>query len=589
VQLVGTKGNLNTALAAANGVVYTPTANYNGTDPLTMTTSDGGNTGAGGALTDTDTVNLVINAVNDAPVLADTALSLPALAQGSTTVPPDGATTTLGVAVSSLLGGVTDADTAALQGIAITAINSGGKLYYMSNSNVWTEITGGGSAVSASNAFLIASYGTTNRLVFVPTSSTFNGNISDAFTFRAWDKTITTTGGVYKDTTINGGITEFSAATDTVSQYVVKPVTINAVSTDNLVGASEVLVVSGTSDANATVTVTIGGTGYNVTANASGIWTYTGSASSTMLTAGANTITAAELVSGVSSSANVSVTLDATAPTSGTLALAADTGAGFGAGTSSDGITRNNQINVNGLEGGTTTWEYSIDSGANWTSGTGTSFTLVDGTYVANALQVRQTDAAGNVQATSVKYASQIKVDTTTPAAPLAIYFSDDHGTSGSDWTTTSDAGATTFYVVSSTGGRATSETVQYSTDGGTTWASTSPSIFGANGLAVVMQSPLPTTATTYTIRIVDIAGNVSSTFTKTFTPSALPTGAASATTFTVPSTADSSTQIGSASDDTIVLNQSGITNYLSQSTAYLEGRGGNDILRLTGAGTSLN
>ena len=61
----GTIGAINTAMA---GMSYAPTANYNGPATLTIVTSDLGNTGAGGPLTDTDTVNITVNAVNDAPV-----------------------------------------------------------------------------------------------------------------------------------------------------------------------------------------------------------------------------------------------------------------------------------------------------------------------------------------------------------------------------------------------------------------------------------------------------------------------------------------------------------------------------------------
>ena len=54
------------------GMSYAPTANYNGPATLTILTSDLGNTGAGGPLTDTDTVNITVNAVNDAPAGTDT-------------------------------------------------------------------------------------------------------------------------------------------------------------------------------------------------------------------------------------------------------------------------------------------------------------------------------------------------------------------------------------------------------------------------------------------------------------------------------------------------------------------------------------
>ena len=47
---------------------FAPTANYNGAASLQIVTNDQGNTGSGGALSDTDTVAITVNAVNDAPV-----------------------------------------------------------------------------------------------------------------------------------------------------------------------------------------------------------------------------------------------------------------------------------------------------------------------------------------------------------------------------------------------------------------------------------------------------------------------------------------------------------------------------------------
>ena len=48
VTLTGTVAAINLTLSAANAVTYVPTADYNSSDTLTMTTSDNGNTGAGG-------------------------------------------------------------------------------------------------------------------------------------------------------------------------------------------------------------------------------------------------------------------------------------------------------------------------------------------------------------------------------------------------------------------------------------------------------------------------------------------------------------------------------------------------------------
>ncbi len=63
------RGPLGAVNAALEGLRYVPGLNFNGSDTLSITTNDRGNTGAGGPQTDTDTVALTITAVNDAPVI----------------------------------------------------------------------------------------------------------------------------------------------------------------------------------------------------------------------------------------------------------------------------------------------------------------------------------------------------------------------------------------------------------------------------------------------------------------------------------------------------------------------------------------
>lgn len=71
----GTLASINQAL---NGMTYIPSLNFNGTAVLTFNVNDQGNTGVGGALTDTDKVDITIISVNDAPTLDTIAnLSLP--------------------------------------------------------------------------------------------------------------------------------------------------------------------------------------------------------------------------------------------------------------------------------------------------------------------------------------------------------------------------------------------------------------------------------------------------------------------------------------------------------------------------------
>src|SRR5205085_2864763 len=61
----GTLANINAAL---NGLVFAPVANFNGAASLQIISDDLGNSGSGGALTDSDTVAITVASVNDAPV-----------------------------------------------------------------------------------------------------------------------------------------------------------------------------------------------------------------------------------------------------------------------------------------------------------------------------------------------------------------------------------------------------------------------------------------------------------------------------------------------------------------------------------------
>jgi VCBS repeat-containing protein len=61
----GTAADINAAL---EGLTYAPGPDFNGSDTLAITTNDLGNSGAGGPLSDTKSVAITVNAVNDAPV-----------------------------------------------------------------------------------------------------------------------------------------------------------------------------------------------------------------------------------------------------------------------------------------------------------------------------------------------------------------------------------------------------------------------------------------------------------------------------------------------------------------------------------------
>jgi Domain of unknown function (DUF4347) len=64
IAFTGTVADINTAL---NGLSFTPTANFTGSASVQLTTSDEGHSGSGGVQSDSDTVTVTVNAVNDPP------------------------------------------------------------------------------------------------------------------------------------------------------------------------------------------------------------------------------------------------------------------------------------------------------------------------------------------------------------------------------------------------------------------------------------------------------------------------------------------------------------------------------------------
>ncbi|WP_228768010.1 S-layer family protein [Limnohabitans sp. DM1] len=236
-----------------------PVANFNGAVDLKFKAVDTSATSNESAVV-TSTFNF--GNVNDAPVLADTTLALSAVAQDAPV--PTGA---VGSLVSSLVGGVSDVDASALKGVAITGVGNG-TLYFSTNGgSTWTAVTG----ASNTNALLLGS-DTDNRLYFKPASGYF-GTLNDAVTIRAWDQTSGTEGS-YVSTATNGGATAFSNTTDTISQQVVRPVTVNTVSSDSQIVMNEAVPLTGTADPNATVNLNINGTMRTVVADGSGNWSY---------------------------------------------------------------------------------------------------------------------------------------------------------------------------------------------------------------------------------------------------------------------------------------------------------------------------
>ncbi|NOZ23009.1 MAG: hypothetical protein GXP25_18200 [Planctomycetes bacterium] len=170
------------------------------TDTFTYTVSDGD----GG--TDSATVTITINGVNDAPTVSGT----------YDFTNTDEETTTTGVQVSTLLGGVTagdvDGDTL---GIAVTVMVGNGTWQFSSDSTngtdgTWTNFDQGNTPAD-DTALLLDENGWVR---YVPDAQ--NGETA-AITYRAWDQTAgaaSVSGAAsYADTTTNGGTEPYSTGT----------------------------------------------------------------------------------------------------------------------------------------------------------------------------------------------------------------------------------------------------------------------------------------------------------------------------------------------------------------------------------------
>lgn len=189
-------------------------------DGSTGTNGGGANPLPGGGSTAfstaTDTVDLIITAVNQAPTL-NTGIAVTVIATEDAPSPVGAVGFTPSALVSFAGSGsgpqnVTDTDPGALLGIALTgADTSGGNWWYSTNGgNNWTLVPGG---LSNTNALLLADNGL-NRLYFQSTVANAFGTTADALTFKAWDQTFGNDGQTSVDTTANNA---FSTASHTAT------------------------------------------------------------------------------------------------------------------------------------------------------------------------------------------------------------------------------------------------------------------------------------------------------------------------------------------------------------------------------------
>lgn len=218
------------AADAGTRLYFRPAADFNGTIGSAITFrawdrtsgSNGGmaDPGSGGGTSAfssaTDTVSIVVNPINDAPLL-DASRSPVFTLVFEDAPPPSGADGTPVTSLADLVGGggldnVSDVDAGAQTGIAITGANAaGGTWFYTTdNGNTWLPLGN----PSASNARLLSAR-PESRLYLSP-GPDFEGNVANGITFRAWDRTSGSDGGT-ANPGAGGGTSAFSATSDTAA------------------------------------------------------------------------------------------------------------------------------------------------------------------------------------------------------------------------------------------------------------------------------------------------------------------------------------------------------------------------------------
>ncbi|MCA9139722.1 MAG: DUF2341 domain-containing protein, partial [Planctomycetales bacterium] len=109
ITLYGSVSELNASL---DGLIYQGNLNFSGSDVLTFGVDDQGNTGSGGALTDSASVSITVTPVNDAPTTSAVVLAA---------IPEDSGTRTITQAELLSAAGDIDGDSLTATGLAISA------------------------------------------------------------------------------------------------------------------------------------------------------------------------------------------------------------------------------------------------------------------------------------------------------------------------------------------------------------------------------------------------------------------------------------------------------------------------------------
>lgn len=177
MMFTGTLTNINTAL---NNLTYKGNTNFNGSDTISLTASDQGGNGSGGALSDSKSISVTVSAVNDAPV---------ATVPGSQSVNEDTTLTVSGISASDVDIGTSPAQVTLSASNGVVALSSTTGLSFTSGANATSNMVFTGTLTNVNTALTNLSYrGNTN----------FNG--ADTISLTINDQGGNGSGGVKSDT-----------------------------------------------------------------------------------------------------------------------------------------------------------------------------------------------------------------------------------------------------------------------------------------------------------------------------------------------------------------------------------------------------
>nr|WP_310144292.1 Ig-like domain-containing protein [Burkholderia ambifaria] len=331
----------------------------------------------------------------------------------------------------------------------------------------------------------------------------------NTFTVQAVDKASNTSGSTTQHVTLDATAAALAAPTlDPGSDT-------GASNIDGVTRATQPVLTGGGAEPNALVTVfsddvSVG----QATADSLGHYTI----HSGILADGTHQITAQQVDMAGNTSAlsgAASVMIDTSEPAPVNLKLVDDTFGQGTAGTSSDGLTKDSQVTINGtagagdvvtlMDGATSVGQATADASGHWTIQT---VSLTDGTHNLTATVV---DLAGNTSAASSTL--PVTVDTTTPVPVLTLSPSSDTSGAGTSGTNHDNITSSTMPTFNGTA-EAGSYVQLYDVTGGTT-VSVGEAVAGSNGMwTTTLASPLSGSASGVSHSLVavgvDPAGNTS-------------------------------------------------------------------------------